>query len=426
MQVLAEELRKERAHNIAEVIHQSRCTLVVLQEIGTGKGFIGLPDVCKLLDGREGRDGLWKCTKVDPEVHGEHAMLYREDVLAKVLRCKEEMSPVLDPSGLYNRDLTLHLAGSPFQVAYDWKSIRDRTDYKFYKKSDAVKPEPAKAARLPAFFMVHNGQPVDSSSFRSVAVCSVHFASNKSPDTREQQIKNIWSLLPGPRYDPSRCLFVLMGDFNSDVDDFECSQQAETALKKIKEKADIAAAEFPSHWKFCAHTQTGTMLTPTGKGKRYDEILVHVTHDQSMDQRAHVFPNRSLVTLEVMYAALPLHIQEHISQLSSSRAREVEIFEKFQNYVLSDHQALYVDLEFSADAVASDDSDHEGAHIGGGKAADPSGITTPATTKKQNERMPGQAVEDIQKELFPSIKCKHCLAGKGCQYAGKEGHLAPK
>ena len=211
----------ERARNIAEVIYLSRCAVVVLQEVARSADIAGL---CRLLEERSERDGgtaQWRGTAVV----GEHAMLYCIQSLAATLGCSTASLSV--EAGLYDRSQTLSPA---FQAATDWQSVSSRFDFGM---------QGASAARLPAFFFAHGGGGDEGG--RSLAVCSVHlaFGVGGKSDTRTRQLDNLKSLMPGAAYDPSSCLFALLGDFNSNASiaergfDFASSDVGKAVISKL-------------------------------------------------------------------------------------------------------------------------------------------------------------------------------------------------
>ena len=138
----------ERARNLVEVIHQSRCVAVALQEIS---GKADLPGLCKLLDDRVaaahvgGRgvvgDGLegtghgggvqhtkrgWCCT----EIVGEHALLYHGKPLASFLGCsadelKVEVS-LYDHTAEFADQSKKKQMSISFAVATNWTGITGR------------------------------------------------------------------------------------------------------------------------------------------------------------------------------------------------------------------------------------------------------------------------------------------------------------
>jgi hypothetical protein len=165
----------ERARNLVEVIHQARCSVVFLQEISADTDLL-----CGLLEKRHGV--RWSSTKIV----GEHAMIYQCALLASFLECGEDELKI--EYALYSKTPL----SSTFKKATRWGD---------FQKGDVQKPrkkvgrydygmQGLGAARLPALFFVHNGQPHTSdSTFRSIAVCSVHLAFGQ-PEIRKRQLEH--------------------------------------------------------------------------------------------------------------------------------------------------------------------------------------------------------------------------------------------
>jgi hypothetical protein len=302
----------ERTRNLVEVIHQARCSVVALQEIAKSADTALL---CQLLEERHLKDfgqsgGVgWRSTKIV----GEHAMIYQHAVLASFWECSEDELKI--ECALYRHDEN---PLSPiFKSATNWGVKR----FDFSMQS-------ASAARMPALFFLHNGQPYepsepDKSKFRSIAVCSVHLAFSCEV-TRKRQLDHLASLMPGARYDETRCLYALLGDFNSNASvahkgfDFTNSSVGEAVMAKINESS-------PGH---ILALQPG-VKTSIG-GQRYDEVIVH---KNTVGRRhAHVYPRRDLL-LPQMKAAL-----------SEEEQRQYKSVHMGFSNILSDHLLVYVDL----------------------------------------------------------------------------------
>ena len=189
----------------------------------------------------------------------------------------------------------------------------------------------ASGARLPALFFVHGGS---GAAGRSLALCSVHlaFGVGGKSETRERQLDNLASLMPGAGYDPSRCVYALMGDFNSNASvkewghDLASSDVGERVLAKVNQAS-------PGH----------TIALKEGKktsvkGERYDEIIVHLAAVGR--RKAHVYPTRETI-LRMRTAAVPEVEQEGASKLSMA----------FNN-IFSDHLPIFVDVVFKQPAPA--------------------------------------------------------------------------
>ena len=302
----------ERAHNLVEVVHQSRCALVVLQEISPTAQ---LNVLCALLSGRSRSE--WRCTKVI----GEHAMLYQPAVLAAALGCAE----VAVEAGPYAANASL---SETFRRATDWGGSR-RFDYRL---------QGCKGARLPSLFFVRDASRGADRSRRSIYACSVHFAFG-DPTTRDIQLEHLASLVPGRNCSPAECMSVLLGDFNSDASvripghDIEDSEIGERMLAALNESA-------PGH---VLALQTG-QKTSIG-GSRYDEMIVRSI---ALGRRhAHVFPR--------LEAVRP-HMQEALPEFEQEKASSLHM--AFSN-IFSDHVAVFADLTFVADAkpaTAPDDA----------------------------------------------------------------------
>ena len=293
----------ERARNLVEVVFQSRCALVVLQEISPTAR---LDVLCALLSERSRSE--WRPTRVI----GEHAMLYQPAVLAAALHCAD----VVVEAGPYEANASL---SSTFRRATDWDGPR-RFDYKL---------QGSKGARLPSLFFVRDASLRADRSRRSIYVCSVHFAFG-DPTTRDKQLEHLASLVPGRNCSPGECMSVLLGDFNSDASvrspghDIADSEIGERMLAALNESA-------PGH---VLALRTG-QKTSIG-GSRYDEMILRSI---ALGRRhAHVFPRLEEVRPH-MQEALPEFEQEKASSLHMA----------FCN-IFSDHLAVFVDLAFVAEA----------------------------------------------------------------------------
>jgi endonuclease/exonuclease/phosphatase family metal-dependent hydrolase len=302
----------ERTRNLVEVIHQARCSVVALQEIATSAAAALL---CRRLDQRHsGKDeqGVGWCST---GIIGEHAMIYQRALLASFLECREDELKI--HCALYQKKNPFDCAQTPelaetFENATKWGDGR----YDFSMKR----------ARLPALFFVHNGQPHESESFRSITVCSVHLAygPNGKSQTREKQLQDLASLMPGACYDETHSLYALLGDFNSNASvpdkglDFTNSSVGEAVMRGINEKS-------PGH---VLALQAG-VKTSIG-GQRYDEVIVH---KKALGRRhAHVYPCRDLL--------LP-QMKKALSEVDQGRYKSVMM--GFSN-IMSDHLLVYVDL----------------------------------------------------------------------------------
>jgi hypothetical protein len=313
----------------------------------------------------------------------------------------------------HTRDKTLSAA---FRASTDWGGGEPRFDYAM---------QGASAARVPSLFFAHDqSQPAG----RSVAICSVHFAFGPggTSDTRERQLAHLASLMPGGRYDPRRCLYALMGDMNSNA---SVAQRGHDLASSELGKQLLASIN--------ASSSGHTLALKPGKvtsigGERYDEIIVHEAAFGS--RTAHVFPTHDQIGERQMRAALPVEEQEEYKSVHMA----------FCN-IFSDHLPVYVDLEFEAGAAAKGHpaskrsvqaeapkealSTPRGAKAAAevtakapakapAKEARTKTAKAPAAAKKEHETALGKVAVSV-----PGITCKSCLAGKGCRWRGRDGHL---
>lgn len=364
----------ERARNLAEVIHQSRCTVVVLQEVAKSAD---VAELCRLLDERDRAPTVkWHAT----EVVGEHAMLYCSHALAASMGCTGADALKVE-AGLYARGKTL---SADFRAATAWESMPGRFDFTM---------EGASAARLPAFFFAHNGP---GGCGRSLAICSVHlaFGAGGVSDTRTRQLENLASLTPGVEHDPASCLFALLGDFNSNA---TVRERGHDFASSDVGKATMERLNGPTPERFVSALPAG-QKTSIG-GERYDEIIVH--GDTLGNRKAHVFPKRDQLVPH-MRASVPEAEQEAAKSLTTA----------FSN-ILSDHLPVFVDLEFKTAASAT--AAHGAAAVIGIQALE-SGDAPPAGIAAKGSAEP---------VMLQNLSCKSCAAGKGCRWRGHEGHLLP-
>mmetsp|Transcript_29712 Transcript_29712/g.76822 ORF Transcript_29712/g.76822 Transcript_29712/m.76822 type:complete len:558 (+) Transcript_29712:47-1720(+) len=302
----------ERARNLVEVIHDSRCSLVVLQEVSRAAD---LALLCRLLEERSKHaDTMWHST----DVIGEHAMLYQPVLLAAALGCP--LAALRVEGGLYERDDSLSPA---FQAATDWRGDGTRFDFTM---------QGASGARLPALFFVH----ADASAGvgRSIAVCSVHlaFGAGGKSEVRERQLAHLSSLMPGAAYTPGRCLYALMGDFNSNASVVERGRDLASSALGERIVSEVNSAS-PGH---VLALQAGRETSIAGE--RYDEVVVH---GAVLGRRhAHVYPKREDIPQDQMHAALPPAERTAVGDKSVHMA--------FCN-IFSDHLLVYVDLQFARD-----------------------------------------------------------------------------
>lgn len=369
----------ERMRNIVEVVFQSRCALVVMQEIAREADTAAL---CALLDERVGRQGqrCWHAT----EVVGEHAMLYDRNTLAAALGCSEPDGLSIE-CGLYDRGTTLSDA---YRQATDWDAVAPRFDFALGGASDA---------RLPAFFFARDAS---HPSGRSVAICSVHLAYGRAgkSDTRERQLAQLASLMPGGDYEPSRCLYALLGDFNSNASVAERGHDfASSAV------GDAAMACANSHASGHVLALAAGKKTSVG-GERYDEMIVH---GAALGRRhAHVFPPRERLVPH-MQAALPVEEQQSGASISTA----------FFN-IFSDHLPVYCDLEFVSAGTVASSTDADGEVADGGEVAaccEEASLDGGERAATKIACPPALSQTDIT--------CKRCSVGKGCRWRGKPGHL---
>ena len=457
----------ERARNLVEVIHASRCMLVVLQEISKDADTQLL---CRLLDERATArggtgDAGWRSTRVI----GEHAMLYRAGALAAALSCPPEALQV--ECGLYERGETL----SPeFRAATDWAALSPRFDFGM---------QGASAARSPAVFFLrdgrsrpsdesavdHSGHDIDPTAIsdaddgakgnaeagassdsdaesdagagtdvgirgadvradgdagsrvradshagspvprgHSVAICSVHLAYGRGgvSETRERQLAHLASLMPGAGYEPSRCLYALMGDMNSNASVAERGHDLASSSVGEQLMASLQSAT-PGH----------VLALPAGQktsigGERYDEVIVH--RGALGRRHAHVYPSRDQIVAQ-MRAALPE--TEQIDSRTTHMA--------FCN-IFSDHLPVYVDLQFGAmherhraprslPTLALSSTAQMQTVSGVAEQADKEAGGTSECNANGSER-------SVSQEREGAIRCKLCSAGKGCRWRGRPGH----
>ena len=397
----------ERARNLVEVLHQSRCTIAMLQEVAKSAD---LEALCRLLDERGGHEGHnanaggeWRATPVV----GEHAMLFRRSALAEALGCPSPATLRVE-CDVYARGETLSPA---FRGATDWASLQPRFDFAM---------QGASAARLPAVFFAYDGEEPSGGSHdggegnggkgnggegkgdegttassrrrsaRTLAVVSVHlaFGVGGKSETRSRQLEQLASLVPGGGYDPSSCLFALLGDFNSNASvaarghDFASSEVGDATMAALN-----------------AHSAGHVLALAAGKktsigGERFDEI---VCHRRALGRRhAHVFPQRDQL-ISHMRAALPEAEQEAAKNLTIA----------FSN-IFSDHLPVFVDLAFSDTPTANNDGGGGDGGGGDGGGGDGGGAGDD---------------DDALDEAVVRLTCKTCAAGKGCRWRGRTGHL---
>lgn len=342
----------ERARNLVEVIFQSRAHVVVLQEISA---VADLARLCQLLEEREDDEtrrkresaggaaqqrtatppqaaaaaalhlhvdvctggsrvdvrltpARWRCTAVV----GEHAMLYRAEDLARAVGC-ESVDELQVECGLYRRAQTL---SRRFRAAFDWDGPR----FDFGMQG-------ASAARPPALFFACRADD-EPHAGRALGLCSVHLAFGKGgkSETRERQLENLGSLMPGPSYEPARCVFALLGDFNSSASVGERGHDFASHAAGADALARINAASRDGH---VLALQAGSK-TSVG-GARYDEVVVHAA---TLGRRhAHAFPRAEQLPLERLRASLP----------EEEQAEGAGVAMGFAN-IFSDHLAVYVDV----------------------------------------------------------------------------------
>jgi len=245
-------------------------------------------------------------------------MIYQRALLASFLESREDELKI--ECALYG-SCSLPLS-STFKRNPLSSTFENATKWGDFQKGDVQKGDVQKTlrydygmqgssgARRPALFFVHNGQPHTSdSTFRSIAVCSVHLAFRQE-DIRKQQLEHLASLMPGKGYDETRCLYALLGDFNSSV--------GEAVMATINKASPDHVLALPAGVK--------TSIA----GERYDEVIVH---KNTLGRRhAHVYPCRDLL-LPQMKAALTKEEQ--------TRYKSVQM--GFAN-IMSDHLLVYVDL----------------------------------------------------------------------------------
>ena len=305
----------ERARNLVEVIYLSRSCVVILQEISKSAD---LELLCRLLKERgeqthkheQTTSTHWSHTKVV----GEHVMLYEQVMLAEALMCPVAALKV--ECGLYQRGETLSPA---FRSATDWQGLERRYDYEL---------QGASAARLPAFFFAHAIPATEGG--RSLAVCSVHLAFGKS-EVRERQMDNLSSLMPGGAYTPGRCLYTLLGDFNSNASVAEPGKDLASSNFGEHLMRDIINSTSPDHVLALEAGQETTV-----GGQRYDEVIVH---GAALGGR-HAFVYPSSIPDSQKYKALPAAERAAVGDKNVHMA--------FCN-IFSDHLAVCVDLEFAHD-----------------------------------------------------------------------------
>ena len=413
----------ERSRNLAEVIFQSRCHLVVLQEIAKAADLAAL---CALVCERDpsASAGAWSFTAVV----GEHAMLYRADKLAAALGGGGDGPGLRVEAGLYARGETLSPA---FRRAYDWAAVAPRFDFAL---------QGASAARPPAFFFAHTADGAGAASAsRSIALCSVHLAFT-AKEVRAQQLSHLASLMPGPSYDARQHIFVLLGDFNSNAS--VASRGHDLASSAVGDEVmEAINASSPGHE---LALQPGEK-TSVG-GERYDEIICHASARGR--RHAHVFPPRERVQPQLR-TALPT------AELGASKRVE----QAFYN-IFSDHLPVFLDVAFvpvgprqrahpGEQIARGQPSAAAAAHIaravgGGGVAATPdkdallpvaaaltdaplgvaAGAEAPVDLEKAAAPPPPVREQGVGEEgaLSPGMQCKNCTAGKGCRWRGRPGH----
>ena len=219
----------ERARNLVEVLHQSRCTIAMLQEVAKSAD---LEALCRLLDERGGHEGHspnaggeWRATTVV----GEHAMLYRSGSLAQALGCPSPATLRVE-CDVYARGETLSPA---FRGATDWarcsraSTLPRGASAALPSSSRTMARSPAAAAMTAAKGMAAKGdggegkgdkQRGGGGGARARSRWVVHLAFGVGGKSRRAAgSEQLASLVPGGGYDPSGCLFALLGDFNSNA-----------------------------------------------------------------------------------------------------------------------------------------------------------------------------------------------------------------
>ena len=158
------------------------------------------------------------------------------------------------------------------------------------------------------------------------------FGTGGKSATRERQLKNLSSLMPGKDYDPKRCKFVKAGDYNSGASvpergsDFASSEIAAETMKRLNDTSG------GGHMLALPPNKTTSV-----RGQRYDEIILHadlLKPARGRSRVAHVFPPH--ITEDQMRASLPEDMQMEGGNVAT---RFFQIF--------TDHLLGYVDVSLS-------------------------------------------------------------------------------
>ena len=183
--------------------------------------------------------------------------------------------------------------------------------------------------------------------------------------------------MPGGVYQPARCTYALLGDFNSNASVGDRGHDLADS--------DVGAAALASINTFSPGHK---IALPPGKktsigGERYDELIVH---EAAMGRRrgAHVYPSRE---------SLVAHMAASVPEAERGDYKSVHM--AFCN-IFTDHLPVFVDLEFPPSKAL---------HAGPLVAKPVLSGSLPAT------------------DTAHEMTCKNCSSGKGCRYRGKPGHV---
>uniref|UniRef100_A0A7S2CEE5 SAP domain-containing protein n=2 Tax=Florenciella parvula TaxID=236787 RepID=A0A7S2CEE5_9STRA len=324
----------EKIRNLAAVIRRSLSDVVVLQEVSTNA------DETVALLAAEIGGGDWgfrlsDATGGSGPAKGEcYALLYNRTRVETVLGGEV---PAVE-SFMYNRRDTGHAA---FRREAEWGTAQ-RADFSFAGAS---------AARLPGFFRLA------SCSGRSLVVATVHTAFSDAA-TRRQQFRALGSLLPSKPLDCSRCVFALLGDFNSNASNTEgMTSSASFAQTKF---GQALADELTQRCRF-SNVSNHHDATSWG-GAHYDEAYVQA--DAVGSRHAHVYPIQRRIAALAREAVRkrrpggggggPVAAAADLNPLDvftppELRPERGSIHHKtFDSCVFTDHLLVFVDVEFQA------------------------------------------------------------------------------
>jgi len=327
---------KEKIRNLAAVIRLSRVDLVVLQEVHTS-AHGALQRIIDQISVEQVSGGSWSY-RVSPPTGtkgpplGEcYALLYNAASVAAFFTTSDSdaSAGVADAAGtadgvsvesfIYEQSST---GSREFRKAVEWGSVR-RVDFAFGG---------AGAARLPGFFWLRS-----ANREHSVVITTLHAAfSDKA--VRKRQLDNLSSLLPQRALDAQRCVFALMGDFNSDAHTTGSVPYAQTEAGRRVGAALQRRGNFVS---LADHSD------PTGVGGwHYDEVIVQADAMGAV-RKAKVFPpHKELVRLGGGEAFF-LEAFTPLTMRTGADGGPRQRLATFKSCVFTDHYLLHVDVRFA-------------------------------------------------------------------------------